>query len=447
VGLLGHGTDVDDQWHVAAAELAVRCGRLEDAADMVNSFAPVAPSAEPGHQAHKLTVAAHVQMARGESSNEALSEALRLAERQGATFYFEQCRLMGAFAGGPSAWDRRVASTLNESPVYVTILADMVSKRVHDLSGATLELLQREAVKRPTPWRHALRMVVDEPSSKSRVNAASLLESVGSIQDVPRLRGVARSMRGSEQLGKSLARRLAPRIRVEDQGRVNVARGEEIIAGTSVRRKVLAALCFLISRPGFSATRDQVLDALWPDMSPDVATNSLNQTIYFLRRLFEPGYKEDHSPQYVHHNSDLVWLDGELVSSRSNECWSMIRQMPPEPAPGDVDALSDAYRGKFALDFFYEEWAVPYRDALHAAYLQVIENAVLGDTASGQFLHGVRIARRAIEVDPEADQIELALLRLYRLSGSHAAAAEQYGHYAAMVRRELGVDPPPLDSL
>jgi len=290
-------------------------------------------------------------------------------------------------------------------------------------------------------------MVVDDPGSKSRVIAANLLESVGSIQDVSRLRSVARSMRGSEQLGKSLARRLAPRIRVEDQGRVSVVRGEEVIAGSSVRRKVLAALCFLMSRPGFSATRDQVLDALWPDMSPDVATNSLNQTIYFLRRLFEPGYKEDHSPQYVHHNSDLVWLDEELVFSRSNECWGIIRRTAPEPAPGDADALSDTYRGKFALDFSYEEWAVPYRDALHAAYLQVIENAVLADTVSGHFLHGVRLARRAIEVDPDADQIELALLRLYRLSGSHAAAAEQYGHYAAMVRRDLGVDPPPLDSL
>jgi DNA-binding SARP family transcriptional activator len=39
------------------------------------------------------------------------------------------------------------------------------------------------------------------------------------------------------------------------------------------------------------------------------------------------------------------------------------------------------------------------------------------------------------------------LLRLYRLSGAHSAAAEQYGHYATVMRDELGIEPPPLDSL
>ena len=34
------------------------------------------------------------------------------------------------------------------------------------------------------------------------------------------------------------------------------------------------------------------------------------------------------------------------------------------------------YVGRFALDFSYEEWSVPFRDALHVAYLQVIEAAV-----------------------------------------------------------------------
>jgi DNA-binding SARP family transcriptional activator len=52
-----------------------------------------------------------------------------------------------------------------------------------------------------------------------------------------------------------------------------------------------------------------------------------------------------------------------------------------------------------------------------------------------------------MEVDPDAEHLELALLRLYRLTGAHSAAAEQYAHYSAMVREELGIEPPPLESL
>jgi len=105
------------------------------------------------------------------------------------------------------------------------------------------------------------------------------------------------------------------------------------------------------------------------------------------------------------------------------------------------------YRGRFALDFEYEEWAGAYRDSLHAAYLEIVERSVLDDLTAGHHDRGIRIARRALDIDPSAEQIEVSLLRLYRLSGAHSAAAEQYGHYASVMRDELGIEPPPLDSL
>ena len=40
------------------------------------------------------------------------------------------------------------------------------------------------------------------------------------------------------------------------------------IAGSAIRRKVLALLCFLLTKPDMSSTRDQVLDALWPELDP-----------------------------------------------------------------------------------------------------------------------------------------------------------------------------------
>ena len=219
------------------------------------------------------------------------------------------------------------------------------------------------------------------------------------------------------------------------------------MSGTTVRRKVLALLCFLITKPDMSATRDQVLDALWPDLDPEVAINSLNQTLYFLRRVFEVDYSDDLSPGYIHHDSDVLWLDPELVSSRSVDCRRLIQGLPVRPSPDDVEQLTGLYRGRFALDFEYEEWAGAYRDSLHAAYLEIVERAVLDDFAMGHYDRGIRIARRALEVDSSAEQIEVSLLRLYRVSGAHSAAAEQYAHYATVMREELGLEPPPLETL
>jgi two-component SAPR family response regulator len=105
------------------------------------------------------------------------------------------------------------------------------------------------------------------------------------------------------------------------------------------------------------------------------------------------------------------------------------------------------YRGRFALDFEYEEWAAAYRDTLHASYLEIVERAVLDDFTSGHYDRAITVARRALEVDPSAEQIEVCLLRLYRVTGAHSAAAEQYAHYATVMREELGVEPLPLESL
>jgi DNA-binding SARP family transcriptional activator len=206
-------------------------------------------------------------------------------------------------------------------------------------------------------------------------------------------------------------------------------------------------LCYLLTRPRFSATRDEVIDALWPDLSPDVAANSLNQTVYFLRRVFEPGYVDDLSAGYVHHSSDVLWLDPELVASRSSDCLATLESIRSESTPEKVQRLSEQYSDRFALDFAYEEWAVPFRTALHVAYLEVIESAVTDDMATGHHDRAIELARRALDLDPTVESLEVALLRLYRATGAHAAAAEQYGHYATMLRDELGVEPPPLASI
>jgi hypothetical protein len=97
-----------------------------------------------------------------------------------------------------------------------------------------------------------------------------------------------------------------------------------------------------------TAPRDQVLDAIWPDLDPMDALNSLNQTVYFLRRVFEEDYVDDLSPGYVHHESDLIWLDQPLVVSRSNECRSLIKSFGASPNPEQVTALVERYEGRFA---------------------------------------------------------------------------------------------------
>jgi DNA-binding SARP family transcriptional activator len=182
-------------------------------------------------------------------------------------------------------------------------------------------------------------------------------------------------------------------------------------------------------------------------MDPEAGANSLNQSSYFLRQVIEPNCEDDASAGYLRSRADLIWLDQELVNSTSADCLRLLAEIRRDPSPSLVLNLAEAYRGRFGVDFIYDDWASSFRETLHASFLDRIERAVIADTKAGFFERALSIAQLALQADPDAEQIELCLLRLYRRTGANAAAAEQYSHYAGVLRDQLGVEPPPLESI
>jgi DNA-binding SARP family transcriptional activator len=278
-----------------------------------------------------------------------------------------------------------------------------------------------------------------------RLAAATLLAALGDEADASLLGDVAATAKTLRPAAASIIRRLSPRVTIADLGVVHLEVGGRPIA-RPVRRKVLGLLCYVASRPGQAATRDEAIDALWTDIDPVAGANSLHQAIYFLRRVFDPEFKEGISAPYVIFDGEVITLNEELIGSRSRECWRLLTNS----AAADVvatDQLMELYEGRFALDFSYEDWASSYRETLHAAVLSRAEAALSGAIAGGDFDRSVRIAQRALVIDPGADAIELALLRTYKASGRLAAAAEQYAHYASTLRTDLGIEAPPLEAI
>ncbi len=379
-----------------------------------------------------------------------LADARAQAELQGATGALRAIQLLESLEAGAGPASSAIAALWSVEPGIVISLAEAVLARLGTLDERGLEVVQQAASRRPRRWLRGLRSVIEAGPPRSRRAAGTILDLVGEKSDVRRLRALSRELKGAHReptLGRDLARRTADRVWVEEQGRVIVRVGERVIPGTEMRRKPLALLCFLLSRPGLSATRDQTLDALWPDNDPDQAVNSLHQTVYFLRRIIEPGYSDDLSPGYLNQDTELIWLDSELIASRSVRCKEQMRGLGPEPPIPAVLALAGEYRGKFALDFSYDDWASLHRDSLHAQYLEVMERAIAFSTSTGRFVEAMELSRALLETDPSLDQVEASLVKMYQLLGAHAAAAEQYQHYTTLVRDELGIEPPPLDQM
>ena len=378
------------------------------------------------------------------------AEHIRFTEQQQAWFWWKHVRLTQALVSSSGELVTYLKSPHGADAAYLSIQAELVARRLGDLDDQTFAAVRSEAALRPDRWRYATRGLIAESGARAvdLRRAVELLEIAGDHEDVGRLRalGKRRPLRIPDA-GRVLIRRLAPRVYVGDLGRVSIHVGDRTIFGTEVRKKVLSLLCFLLTRPQFTATREQVIDALWPEMDPEAGANSLNQSSYFLRQVLEPNGEDDASAGYLRSRAELIWLDQELVNSASADCLKLLGELRRDPSPSLVMDLAEAYKGRFGVDFIYDDWASSFRETLHASFLDRIERSVIADTKAGFFDRALSIAQLALQADPDAEQIELCLLRLYRRTGANAAAAEQYSHYASVLRDQLGVEPPPLESI
>jgi two-component SAPR family response regulator len=328
--------------------------------------------------------------------------------------------------------------------------AEAIVRNLHRI-GPTPATLRDSLATWPQRWLPLLRLGIADPADPAAPVAAALLDEYGELSDVRSLRVLSRSrhkaFHGSD-LGRGLARRRSPTLVVHDLGRSSFEVGARRVHLSSIRRRSAGLLCFLLTRNGHLATRDQVLDALWPDVDPSAGLNSLNQTLYFLRRDIEPDYDDDYSAQYVHFESDLVWLDRELVSAESRQFQERVSRAlaAPQDLQESMAALS-LYRGRFAPEFEYEEWATAWRDLIHSQYLHLAETIVGQLIQEGRLLEAADFAVDVLRVDADAEHLERELIWLYSTLGARSAAAEQYGHYADVQRTEYGVEPPSLDEI
>ena len=239
-------------------------------------------------------------------------------------------------ASGRDALDQAIRTVGTSYPWHLTFLADLLANRLESVSPESRDLVAHAAKLHPERWRTALRETLaleHGPLTLQRLGCSRRSAITPTSLDFDAWQklagGQARRRTSGVHSPGGWRFRSTSRIRA----RVSITVGEREIAGTSVRRKVLALLCFLVTKPEMSATRDQVLDALWPELDPEIAINSLNQTLYFLRRVFEEQYSEDLSPGYVHHDSDVIWLDPELVTAGAwnADDWSATCRRDPAP--------------------------------------------------------------------------------------------------------------------
>jgi ATP/maltotriose-dependent transcriptional regulator MalT/DNA-binding SARP family transcriptional activator len=295
----------------------------------------------------------------------------------------------------------------------------------------------------PDGWRSALVVALGHSSAAARVAILDFLQKFPNRELSEQLRSVAghdvAAFRGR------LVQQQADRLFVRTFGRLSVHRGSW--SGPQIlidKKRVRALVAALAAQSLETQSRDELIDRLWPTADGDSAINSLNQSVFQLRRYLDPQYRAGESPEYVLSSAEQVELNPLLIRidlAEITRVAARIDGLEWNERHRAAERVLALIRGDFLAEFRYEDWATPRH---HAATMRLRRLLLpIARARSDMFDPEVRIraATALLRIDPYDEAALLALATSMAESGRRIAARNVVLAYAHRLRDELDDEP------
>ena len=386
------------------------------------------------------------------------ASALRVSPRQtrqiaeargwsGAPTALEEARRAAAGNGGILAtWLDQMREGGDRTELEEFIRRDVVGS-----SEPLLARLARPEGEAPSPellrtlWEEGL-LIAPAAHDELGETGWTIPRFIAETLDLPHVLGVVPN--DTEILSTRIAtpRTVSPLAVVHDLGPLSIEVAGRTIEGTAIRPRSVALLHYLATRPRHAATRDEAIDALWPEAEAQAGLNSLNQAIYHLRRALDPDYdlalQEGTPTPYIRHEAEMVTVNLELVSFDSARLRSTLDAIRRRARIDQIDDLLDSYLGPFGIEVPFEPWAEQHRSALDVGIFAVIEREMAAAYSVGDIDRAIDLALRAVRIDPTDGAMLEHLALLLEESGS-IAGARRAAARAVSALREMDIAPNP----
>ncbi|HEX6362921.1 MAG TPA: BTAD domain-containing putative transcriptional regulator, partial [Albitalea sp.] len=174
-------------------------------------------------------------------------------------------------------------------------------------------------------------------------------------------------------------------------------------------------------QPRHRMIRDQVIDALWPQLDPEAGAANLRKAMHHARQALGR-----HDAIVVHGGELALWpgrpvvVDAEAFASHAEaalarrdaaECAEAAREYPGDLLPGAR----------------YEAWTEVARERVHASHVELLRAGAQWD--------------KLAQLEPTDEPAHRALMQRELACGNRAAALRWYAHLREALQQSLGVLP------
>jgi len=221
---------------------------------------------------------------------------------------------------------------------------------------------------------------------------------------------------------------------------LNLADGKSVKVAT---RHAQLLLAYFLLNQDRSLAREKLVDLLWPDAAEAKGKQSLRQTLYVLRKIFEK--EPEHKGRYfIADKQNIRFENGSSFEVDAVEFDAKIAQATSNPAEAQK-YLEDAiafYKGDL-LQGCYKDWAFELQEYYRTQFLHAINQLVQVYAQNQQLSKAIDVAKRSLNIDALQEKIHRNLMQLYLTNGNRTAALKQYQECESILSSELEMEPLP----
>ena len=206
-------------------------------------------------------------------------------------------------------------------------------------------------------------------------------------------------------------------------------------------------LNYVLSQGRRHIPKDTLLELLWPEAEPDIASRRLRVVIHTLRRhlaVLGPGGENllltlDNG--YLLNPRLEIWTDVEEFERRRANGWRMHRAGMLEEAYHEFEQAEELYRGEYAEDEPYAEWTFLRRETLRDSYMSVLSMLAQISLEWEDYTGAIIWAQKLLTQDDCNEDAYRLLIASHICLGQHNRAAHWYGLCVRTLGTEIGIQP------
>jgi DNA-binding SARP family transcriptional activator len=236
-----------------------------------------------------------------------------------------------------------------------------------------------------------------------------------------------------------------PPLSVVTLGRLQIRRAGQLLPNCRAR-KSLAVFRYLLTTRHRAADKEELMEIFWVDVPPREAAHSLHMAISTLRHYLDPGagsYLRFEAGRYVIEPAAPLDDDAATFRRALADAERDLRQGSLDSARRRYGAALAGYAGDYYTDERDLPWALAERERLLALFLTALDHLARLQIREGRWELAIDSYQRLVERDGYREDAHCQLMRCFYRLGRRGEALRQYEQCAALLARELGVEPMP----